>query len=129
MSGAHIEAENVERDLPKAVALAHKAGLETPMVITAIVDAKSARVEAILEHDARTRYSLLPRAELPLRLFAELEPQLEALKPRIASLAKLNEKYGDHRDVSHALGDRERWRRCVGSLVGAQALRSRSLSV
>ena len=46
--GAHILAENVERDLRKAVELTRKAGLDTPMVITAVVDAKSPRAEAIL---------------------------------------------------------------------------------
>jgi sugar phosphate isomerase/epimerase len=92
-SGAHIEAENVERDLPKAVALAHKAGLDTPMVITAIVDAKSARAEAILDtmHGLGIRYYRAPSFRYDYS--AELEPQLEALKPRIASLVRLNEKY------------------------------------
>src|SRR5215218_7728310 len=37
--GAHILAENVERDLRKAVELTRQAGLDTPMVISAIVDA------------------------------------------------------------------------------------------
>ena len=91
--GAHIEAANVERDLPKAVDLAHKAGLETPMAITAIVDAKSARAEAILEtmHGVGIRYYRAPSFRYDLA--AELEPQLEALKPRIESLVRLNEKY------------------------------------
>src|SRR5206468_10236025 len=30
--GAHMLPDNVERDLPKAVELAHKAGLDTPML-------------------------------------------------------------------------------------------------
>src|SRR5262245_20831247 len=46
--GAHITADTVERDLRKAVELTRKAGLDTPMVISAIVDAKSLRAEAIL---------------------------------------------------------------------------------
>ncbi|MBI4471062.1 MAG: sugar phosphate isomerase/epimerase, partial [Acidobacteria bacterium] len=47
--GAHIEPDRVERELPKAVEIARKAGLATPMIITAIVDARSPRVEAILD--------------------------------------------------------------------------------
>ena len=39
--GAHMLPANVERDLPKAVELAHKAGLDTPMLITALNDVKS----------------------------------------------------------------------------------------
>ena len=93
-SGAHMEVENVERDLPKAVALAHKAGLQTPMLITAIVDAKSARAEAILEtmRGVGIRYYRAPSFRYDYA--QELEPQLEALKPRIESLVRLNQKYG-----------------------------------
>ena len=92
-SGAHIDAASVERDLPKAVDLAHKAGLETPMAITAIVDAKSARADAILDtlRGVGIRYYRAPSFRYDLA--AELEPQLEALKPRIESLVRLNEKY------------------------------------
>jgi sugar phosphate isomerase/epimerase len=92
--GAHILAENVERDLPKAVELAHKAGLDTPMVITAIVEAKSARAEAIVStmHGLGIRYYRAPSFRYDYN--QELEPQLEALKPRIGSLADLNAKYG-----------------------------------
>jgi sugar phosphate isomerase/epimerase len=92
--GAHILATNVERELPRAVEAAHKAGLETPMVITAIVDAKSERAEAILDtmRGLGIRHYRAPSFRYDYN--AELMPQLEALKPRIASLAKLNEKYG-----------------------------------
>jgi len=92
--GAHILAENVERDLPKAVELAHKAGLDTPMCITAVVEAKSTRAEAILStmRSLGIRYYRAPSFRYDLT--QELEPQLEALKPRIGSLADLNAKYG-----------------------------------
>lgn len=92
--GAHILAENVERDLPKAVELARKAGLDTPMVITAIVEAKSARAEAIVStmQGLGIRYYRAPSFRYDYN--QELEPQLEALKPRIGSLADLNAKYG-----------------------------------
>jgi len=92
--GAHILAENVERDLPKAVELTRKAGLATPMVITAIVDAKSTRAEAILStmQGLGIRYYRAPSFRYDYN--QELEPQLEALKPRIGSLADLNAKHG-----------------------------------
>ena len=45
--GAHMLPANVERDLPKAVELAHKAGLDTPMLITALNEGKSERAEAV----------------------------------------------------------------------------------
>lgn len=92
-AGAHILADNVERDLPKAVEAAHKAGLDTPMVITALVDAKSTRAEAILStmQTLGIRYYRAPSFRYDYS--QELEPQLEALKPRIGSLADLNAKY------------------------------------
>jgi sugar phosphate isomerase/epimerase len=92
--GAHILAENVERDLRKAVELTRKAGLDAPMVITAIIDAQSPRAEAILAtmQGLGIRYFRAPSFRYDYS--KDLEPQLEALKPRIGSLAALNQKYG-----------------------------------
>lgn len=93
-AGAHVLPANVERDLPRAVEAARKAGLETPMVITAIVDAKSERAEAVLDtmRGLGIRYYRAPSFRYDYS--GDLAAQLEALKPRIASLARLNEKYG-----------------------------------
>lgn len=92
--GAHIIEENVERDLPRAVELTRKAGLEAPMVISAIVDARSKRAEAVLStmQGLGIRYYRAPSFRYDYA--QELEPQLEALKPRIAGLVALNQKYG-----------------------------------
>ena len=92
--GAHILPQNVERDLPRAVDAARKAGLEAPMVITAIVDAKSERVEAILETMRGLGIRHYRAAPFRYDYNRDLAAQLGALKPRIAGLAKLNEKYG-----------------------------------
>jgi sugar phosphate isomerase/epimerase len=64
------------------------------MVITAIVDAKSARAEAILStmKGLGIRYYRAPSFRYDYA--QELQPQLDALKPRIAGLVALNEKYG-----------------------------------
>jgi sugar phosphate isomerase/epimerase len=63
-------------------------------VISAIVDAKSPRAEAILSamQGVGIRYFRAPSFRYDYS--QELEPQLEALKPRIGSLAALNQKYG-----------------------------------
>jgi len=92
--GAHMEPEHVERDLPKAVDIARKAGLATPMLITAIVDAQSPRAEAILDtmRSAGIRRYRAPSFRYDYR--GDLNQQWEALKPRVAGLVKLNEKYG-----------------------------------
>ena len=74
--------------------MTRKAGLDTPMVISAIVDAKSPRAEAILStmQGLGIRYFRAPSFRYDYS--QELEPQLEALKPRIGSLAALNQRYG-----------------------------------
>lgn len=92
--GAHMVPENVERDLPKAVGAARKAGLETPMVITALTEAKSPRAEAILDTLRGLGIRYYRAAPFRYDYTQELLPQIEALKPRVASLARLNEKYG-----------------------------------
>ena len=91
---AHILPENVERELPRAVEIAHKAGLATPILITAINSVESPRAEAILD---TMRQAGITRYRAPSYRYdysKELQPQWEALKPRIAGLAELNEKYG-----------------------------------
>ena len=47
--GGHVLPENVARDLPKAVAAAKKAGLQTPIIITPIRDVESPFAEANLD--------------------------------------------------------------------------------
>src|SRR5205823_4577668 len=92
--GAHILPENVERDLPKAIGLAHQAGLDTPMVITALNDGQSPRAEAVIETMRSVGIRHYRAAPFRYDYSGDLAQQLEALKPRIASLVRLNEKYG-----------------------------------
>ena len=92
--GGHISPERVEIDLPKVVDLTRKAGLAVPMIATAILDAQSPHVDAIL----RTAHGLGIRdyrgGMFTYDYTGDLERQLDALKPRVASLAALNQKYG-----------------------------------
>jgi len=89
-----MEPENVERDLPKAVDIARKTGLATPMLITAIVDAQSPRAEAILDTMRNVGIRRYRAPSFRYDYTRDLNQQWEALKPRIAGLVKLNEKYG-----------------------------------
>lgn len=93
--GGHIPPDRVARELPRAVELTRKAGLAVSMITTSIQDAKSPHVDAILE----TAGGLGIRYYRGGQYFRydyskDLKPQLEALKPRMASLAALNEKSG-----------------------------------
>jgi sugar phosphate isomerase/epimerase len=92
--GAHMLPENVERDLPRAVDLARKAGLATPMLITAITDAASPRAEAILDTMRGVGIRYYRAASFRYDYAGNLEAQLDALAPRVEALARLNEKYG-----------------------------------
>ncbi len=93
--GGHIEPDRVEQDLPRAVDLTRKAGLAVTMITTSIQDAKSPRAEAILQ----TAAGLGIRHYRGGQYFRydytrDLKPQLEDLKPRVATIAALNQKYG-----------------------------------
>jgi sugar phosphate isomerase/epimerase len=92
--GAHILPANVERDLPRAVDLAHKAGLDTPMLITALNEGHSERAEAILDTMRGVGIRYYRAAPFRYDYSGDLAQQVDALKPRIASLVRLNEKYG-----------------------------------
>jgi L-ribulose-5-phosphate 3-epimerase len=93
-AGAHVPPERVEQELPKAIELTRKAGLTVPMITTSIQDSSSPHVEAIL----RTAHGLGVKFYRGGQYFRydytrPLAPQIEALKPRIASLVALNQKY------------------------------------
>jgi sugar phosphate isomerase/epimerase len=93
--GGHVLPENVVRDLPKAVAAAKKAGLQTPIIITPVRDVETPYAEAYL--DTMSKLGLRYYQAPPLGQYdytKDLQPQLDIWKPRIAALAKLNEKYG-----------------------------------
>jgi sugar phosphate isomerase/epimerase len=93
-SGGHVPPERVEQALPRAIELTRKAGLAAPMITTSIQDASSPHAEAIL----RTAHGLGVRFYRGGEYFRydytrPLTPQLEALKPRIATLLELNRTY------------------------------------
>jgi L-ribulose-5-phosphate 3-epimerase len=93
-SGGHIAPERVEQDLPRVIDLTRKAGLAAPMITTSIQDASSPQAEAILR-TARGLGIKYYRGGLYFRYDygKPLAPQIEALKPRIATLVALNQKY------------------------------------
>lgn len=93
--GGHVDPSKVDTELPRAVELTRKAGLAVTMITTNIQDAKSPHVEAILQTASGLgiRYY---RGGQYFRYDEARDPwqQLQELKPRVAGLAALNEKYG-----------------------------------
>jgi len=86
---------NAERDLPRAVELTRKAGLAVEMTCTAIQDARSPHAETILRAMKASGLRHYRSSEYFRYDYAKpIQPQIDALKPRFASIAELNAKYG-----------------------------------
>lgn len=92
--GAHILPENVARDLPRAVETARQAGLDTPMLITAINTVDAPHAERILDTMRQAGITRYRAPNFRYDYAKDLPAQWEALKPTLAALARLNEKYG-----------------------------------
>ena len=94
-AGGHVDPAQVERELPRVVALTRKAGLAVTMITTAIQDAKSPHVEPILRTMKALGISYYRGGQyFRYDYTRSLAQQLDELKPRVASIAALNEKYG-----------------------------------
>lgn len=91
--GGHVEPDRVRQELPALVSAIRRHSLEVPMITTDIVDAETPHAEDVL----RTM------ADLGIRhyrwggfVYAPGQPypvQLDRLKPRIAKLSALNQRY------------------------------------
>jgi L-ribulose-5-phosphate 3-epimerase len=92
--GAHIEPRDVEKELPRIVKLTRAAGLETPMIITAIGDEGSDNGEAILATMQGLGIRLYRAGSQRYDYDSPVAPQFAAMQKKIAAVAKLNEKYG-----------------------------------
>ena len=97
----HVLPENVAADLPRAVGAIRAAGLAVPMITTAITTAS----------DPLTRTVLVTASELEIpayRLgYISYDPSLgvaaslEALRPQIEEIAKINEEFGIRGDYQN----------------------------
>lgn len=90
----HVLPERVEEDLPKAVEIIRKAGLEVPMITAAIIDARSPHAEAILKTASRLGVRYYRSGNLAYTDAKKSIPdQLADLKIRVKDLADLNKEY------------------------------------
>jgi len=92
--GAHVEAAQVETELPRIVARTRQAGLATPLIITAIQGDRTPHVEAILGTMQRLgirNYRIgAPRYDYS----REFAPQYAAFREKLVGLARLNARFG-----------------------------------
>ena len=93
--GGHVPPDRVEKELPRAVDLTRKAGLAVRMITTSIQDNKSPHAEAIIATASGLGVRVYRGGEYFRYDYTRgIREQIEALKPRMAALAALNQKYG-----------------------------------
>lgn len=92
--GGHVLPENVERDLPKLVEMAHKKGLQTPMMVTSIVSASDPATGRVLKTAAQlglTHYRMGYFRYDPKR---DMKAYLQECATNLQRLAELNQQQG-----------------------------------
>lgn len=92
--GAHVIPERVEDDLPKAAEAIRAAGLDLPMITTAILDTGTPHAERVLRTASKLGIRRYRWGSFRYDLNADIARQVEALKPRVADLAAMNQQYG-----------------------------------
>ena len=90
----HVEPEKVATDLPPFVAAIRSAGLTVRMITCPITDADSDFAEKMLDTASKLGIHHYWWGTFRYEQDKPLNPQIDALKPRVAKLARLNEKYG-----------------------------------
>ena len=89
----HVEPDRVAEDLPRAVEVIRKAGLEVYMITTAITDPGDAHTEAIIRTAAGLGIGYYRLGWLPFQDNLSLPQNLEVFKGKMRKLARLNKKY------------------------------------
>jgi sugar phosphate isomerase/epimerase len=91
--GGHVAPERVATDLPPFVAAIRKTGLKVSSITAPIVDAQSPHAEEILQAASEAGINHYWWGTFRYEVGKPVMQQLDALKPRVAALARLNEKY------------------------------------
>jgi sugar phosphate isomerase/epimerase len=90
----HIDPAKVKTDLPPFVKGLKQSGINVSAITCPITDADSPNAEAILGAASSLGIHNYSWGGFVYDEGKPYQPQLDALKPRVAKLAKLNEKYG-----------------------------------
>lgn len=90
----HVDPAKVKTDLPPFVNAIRSHGLIVDTITAPITDADSENAEAILDAASQLGIKHYWWGTFRYDLTKPIQPQIDALKPRVAKLAKLNEKYG-----------------------------------
>ena len=99
----HVLPENVERDLPRAVAAIRAAGLRADRITTSVTDPDDPLALRVLEAAGREDIGLYRMGWLKYDRGRPIPPQLDDHRRRLENLARLNERFGLHgADQNHA---------------------------
>jgi L-ribulose-5-phosphate 3-epimerase len=90
----HVLPENVERDLPKIVAAAEKAGIKVVSLTTEIDDAKNPLQQTVLKTAAQLHIPFYRMAWLKYDDSLSIQDNLRRFHRQLKALAELNEKMG-----------------------------------
>ena len=90
----HVEPENVERDLPRAVEAARKQGLKVEMMVTAITSADEPLVERTLKAAAQSGVKVYRMGYLRYDDALGVEGSIEKNRKQMAALEALNRTCG-----------------------------------
>lgn len=91
--GGHVEPERVAEDLRPLVRVIRERGLEVPMITSGIVDADTPHAEKVVETIAALGIRYYRWGDFRYEAAKPVAGQLEALKPRVEKLARLNERH------------------------------------
>lgn len=89
----HVDPAKAKSDLPAFISALKQGGVSTPIITTSIMDADSLNAEAILDAASSAGVTHYVWGGLTYDAGQPYQPQLDALKPRIEKLVKLNQKY------------------------------------
>jgi len=94
--GGHVLPERVAEDLPRAVEAFRRAGLDVPMITTAITGTDSQYAEEIIRTAAGLGIGYYRMGWLRYDDSLGIEKTLDSYKPRFRELAAMNAEYGVH---------------------------------
>jgi L-ribulose-5-phosphate 3-epimerase len=100
----HVTPERVKEDLPKAVEIIRKKGLDVYMITTAITDPDDARTEEILKAASSLGIKYYRLGWLSYDQNLSIPENLEVFKTKYKKLAALNKKYSVTADYQNHSG-------------------------
>lgn len=95
-SGGHIEPKNVKTEIPKAIKILHKYGVEFPMMVTGITDPSEPFAMETLQAAADSGINYYRTGAYKYDLSKSIQQNIDVHKKTVEKLAVVNEKLGIH---------------------------------